>query len=349
MSDGRVSGGSPALWSRAEFLKTTLGAVCATAVVGLARAADNPVVRIAASRGVVSAPIWNVSNHASRYGFSVQMSVLFTYADQQRAAQNSQSELATTGINNPAVIADQGITNLRYIAGQQFGGQNLILRKNVTAESWKALEGKTIGVVPGTYARVLFLVAAQEGGADLEKIKIVNVSVGATALEALRKGDLDGFVLFAPTTDQVVVEGIGYYPPKLDIGACSLGPANGGILANIDFLANKALALNFTKAYVDSVHEMQDQAAFVKVATQLAGINEAVAQESFRNLYFSEAIDVNAITAAAKLGPRFGYTKSDVSDKVAGIVDFGPLVAATGKTRTELTGTPPAAQKLVRR
>jgi ABC-type nitrate/sulfonate/bicarbonate transport system substrate-binding protein len=349
MSDEPIRGVSPVLWNRAEFLKASLGTVFAASVVSVAQAADNPVVRIAASRGVVSAPIWNVSNHAARYDFSVQMSVLFTYADQQRAAQNSQTELATTGINNPAMIVDQGITNLRYIAGQQFGGQNLVLRKNITADSWKALEGKTIGVVPGTYARVLFLVAAQEGGADLEKIKLANVSVGATALEALRKGDLDGFVLFAPMTDQVVVEGIGYYPPKLDIGACSLGPANGGILANTDFLANKALALKFMKAYVDSVNEMQNEAAFVKVAMQLAGINAAVAQEAFRNLYFSEAIDVNAIAAAAKLGQRFGYTKSDVSDKVAGLVDFGLLMSATGKSQAELSGTPPAAQKLVRR
>jgi NitT/TauT family transport system substrate-binding protein len=348
MAQGCAGDRPPVLWSRAKFLKATLGA--ATAVVGITRAsANDPVLRIAASRGVVSAPIWNVTNHAARYGFSVQMSVLFTYADQQRAAQNSQTELATTGINNPAIIADQGITNLRYVAGQQFGGQNLILRKNVTAENWKALEGRTIGVVPGTYARALFLVAAQEGGADLEKIKIANVSVGATALEALRKGDIDGFVLFAPMTDQAVVEGIGYYPPKLDIGACSLGPANGGMLANTDFLANKALALNFMKAYVASVHEMQNEAAFVTVATQLAGIKPDVAQEAFRNLYFSEAIDVNAITAAAKLGPRFGYTKSDVSDKVAALVDFGPLMAATGQTQAQLTGTPSAAQKLVRR
>ena len=348
MSHGRNGGGPPRLWSRAEFLKATVGWFAATAVVGPARGADN-VVRIAASRGIVSAPIWNVSNHAAHYGFSVQMSVLFTYADQQRAAQNSQAEIATTGINNPAIIADQGITNLRYIAGQQFGGQNLLLRKNVTADNWKALEGKTIGVVPGTYARVLFLVAAQEGGADLEKIKIVNVSVGATALEALRKGDLDGFVLFAPMTDQVVIEGTGYYPPKLDIGACSLGPANGGLLASTEFLANKTLALNFMKAYVASIQEMQNEAAFTKVATQLAGVSAAVAQESFRNLYLSEAIDVKAITAAAKLGPRFGFTKSDVSDKVAGLIDFAPLMAATGKTQDQLTGTPAAAQKLVRR
>jgi ABC-type nitrate/sulfonate/bicarbonate transport system substrate-binding protein len=336
-------------WSRAEFLRAAAGATASLAVVRLAEGADGPVVRIAASRGVVSAPVWNVTNHAGRYGFSTQMSVLFTYADQQRAAQNKQTELATTGINNPAIIADQGITNLRFIAGQQFGGQNIVLRKGVTANAWRDLEGKTIGVVPGTYVRVLFLIAAQEGGADVNKIKLVNVSVGATALEALRKGDLDGIVLFAPMTDQMVVEGIGFYPPKLDVGASSLGPANGGILASTDFLANKTLALNFVKAYMDSLHEMQNPDAFVKVAIQLAGIQPGVAQEAFRNLYFSEMIDVRAITDAAKLGPRFGYTKADVSAAVGDLIDFGPLAAATGKTAAQLTGTPQDALRLIRR
>lgn len=336
-------------WSRAEFLRLAAGAVGGLAVLKVAEAADGPVVKIAASRGVVSAPIWNVANHAGRHGFSTQMSVLFTYADQQRAAQSKQTELATTGINNPAILADQGITNLRVIAGQQFGGQNLIMKKGVTANKWRDLEGKTIGVVPGTYVRVLFLIAAQEGGADINKLKLVNVSVGATALEALRKGDVDGFVLFAPMTDQVVVEGIGYYPPKLDVGASSLGPANGAILANTDFLANKALAVSFMKAYVASLREMQDEAAFVKVATQLAGIQPAVAHEAFRHVYFSEMIDVRAMTEAAKLGPRFGYTKADVSAAVGDLVDFGPLTAATGKTAQQLTGTPQDALKLIRR
>ncbi len=334
--------------TRKQFLKAGIGAMCATALVGRVRA-DTPVVRIAASRGVVSAPIWNIANHAVQYGFTVQMSVLFTYADQQRACQNGETASATTGINNPAILVDQGIANVKFIAGQQFGGQNLILRKGAVASTWKDLEGKTIGVVPGTYARVLFFVAAQEGGADLSKINIVNVSVGATALAALRKGDLDGFVLFAPMTDQAVVEGIGYYPSTLDIGACSLGPANGGILANTDFLTNKALAASFIKAYVASVHEMQQEAAFVKVATQLAGISPEVARESFKNMYFSEIVDLDAIKKAAKLGSRFGYTKADVSEKVESAVDLAPLKTATGKIDSELIGTPPAAQKLVRR
>jgi hypothetical protein len=58
---------------------------------------------------------------------------------------------------------------------------------------------------------------------------------------------------------------------------------------------------------------------------------------------------LNEMTNEAKLGQRFGYTKYDVSDKIAGLVDFGPLTAATGKTQAQLTGTPQAALKLVRR
>jgi hypothetical protein len=84
--------------------------------MSFARAADNPVVRIAASRGVVSAPIWNLSNHASRYAFSVQMSVLFTYADQQRAAQNSQTEIATKDVMRRATTPNLSL-RFRFAQG----------------------------------------------------------------------------------------------------------------------------------------------------------------------------------------------------------------------------------------
>ena len=143
-------------------------------------------------------------------------------------------------------------------------------------------------------------------------------------------------------------------PPEVSILGVLVGIALvfeilGWIFVGDSFLANKQLALNFMKAYVASVHEMQDETAFVRVATQLAGIKPDVAQESLRNLYLSETIDVNAITAAAKLGPRFGFTRSDVADKVAALVDFEPLMAATSRTQAQLSGTPPAALKLVRR
>lgn len=309
---------------------------------------SGPVIKIAASRNA-AAPVWNLASVAPRFGFTVEMSVLFTYAEQMRAAQSAQTNAATCGIDTMAIVADQGYQNLRYIAADQYGGQNLILRTGVNAEKWADLEGKTIGVVPGTWARVLFLIAAKEGGADLAKIKLLNVTAGATAQEGLRRGDVDGVVLFTPQSDQLVVAGLGTYPPKLDIGASSLGSANSGVLASTQMLADKTLATNFMKAYLASMEEIKDPAVFTRLVTQLTGVTPEVADLSFKNQVFSERIDVKAIVSAAKLGPEFGFTKSDMSSKVEEFIDFGPLMAATGKSRADLIGLPKEAEALIRK
>jgi ABC-type nitrate/sulfonate/bicarbonate transport system substrate-binding protein len=325
-----------------------LGGIAGLAVSGVSYAQTGPVVKIAASRNAAAA-VWNLTNVAPRFGFSVEMAVLFTYAEQARAAQTGQTNGATCGIDTMATVADQGISNLRYIAANQYGGQNLVMRTGVTASKWSDLEGKTIGVVPGTWARVLFLIAAKEGGADLGKIKMLNVSVGATAQEALRRGDVDGVVLFTPQCDQMVVAGIGQYPEKLDIGASSLGSANSGLLATTELIADKTLSTNLMKAYLASMAEIKDVQVFTRLVTNLTGITPEVAALSFRNQVVSEKIDVKAIVGAAKLGPQFGFTKADQSGKVESLIDFGPLMAASGKTREELVGPPKEALDLVRR
>lgn len=346
---------SPTTWTRRNFLTSAAGVLGAMALPSavLVGCSTTPgkkaTVKIAASRGLVSTPVWNMANHAEKNGFVLEMSELFTYADQQRAAQAGQTNGATSGITNPAMIVDQSITNLKVIAGQVFGGQNLIMKTGVKADSWKELEGKKIGVVPGTYARVLFMIAAEQGGADLSKVQILNISAGATAMEALSKGDVDGFVLFSPTTDQAVTEGKGYYPAKLDIGSGSLGPANSIILANDDFLKDKNLATSVMKAYVASLRDMQDKEKFVKFGVELSGVKKEVAEEAFKHLYFSEMVDVKAITESAKLGPKFGFAKTDTSAKVGDLIDLGPLSAATGKKKEQLSGTPAEALKMVGR
>lgn len=302
-----------------------------------------PTVTIAASRGLVSMPTWNMINIGPRYGFKVDIKVLITYADQQRAVAAGETDVATTGINNPAIIVSNNITNLRFIAGQQWGGQNIVMRKGVDVKSWKDLEGKKIGLAPGTWARVLFLIAARQHGVDLDKVEMVNVeAAGATALQALQRGELDGFVLFAPTTDRAIVEGYGYYPPDVDIGDVDFGDANGGLLANTAFLQKQELALNFMKAWIESITQMQtDQEAFVRLGTQVAGVSPEVARETYRNTRFSYNIDERAIVAAAKLGPEFGYAREDYSEQVGQILDFSLLERATGKSRAELSTPPP--------
>jgi len=333
---------------RRRFLHAGFGSAAGISVASLARAQSVPVVSIAASRNA-AAPVWNLANVSERFGFKVEMSVLFTYAEQTRAAQIGQTNAATCGIDTMATVADQGITNLRYIAADQYGGQNLVMRKDLNPVRWSDLEGRTIGVVPGTWARVLFYIAASEGGADLGKIRFNNVSVGATAQEALRRGDVDGVVLFTPHCDQLVVGGIGHYPEKLDIGASSLGCANSGLLATTELLADRTFAANLMKAYLASMAEIRDPATFTRLVTNLTGISPDAAALSFRNQVFSEKIDVKAIVGAARLGPTFGFTKADASAKVEGLFDFGPLMAASGKSREELVGPPNEALTLIRR
>jgi sulfonate transport system substrate-binding protein len=355
--------------NRRRFLKGTLGTVTAAAVssplavIGCAPptaqappststgASNAPpqVLSIAVSRGINSSPIWNLINVGPKYGFTVQMSELFTYADQQRAAQTRQTDLATSGITNPASILDQSADNLRVVAGMLWGGSNIVIRTGVKVDDWKDLEGKTLGVTPGTYAYILFRIAAREHGANADRMNLVNLSSAATALEALQKSDVDGIVLFSPTIDMAVLQGLAYYPDHIDIGNCSLGPANGVILANTGFLADKTLASNFMKAYVESVKEMQNEDAFVRLGTLVAGIKPDVTRLAYKYLYFSEILDTEALTKAARLGPEFDFTKTDVSGRINGIIDFDSLTAATGKSAKDLTGTPEAALKQVRR
>jgi ABC-type nitrate/sulfonate/bicarbonate transport system substrate-binding protein len=362
MTDQRASS---RLFGRRKFLKTTAGAVslaalapaavivscgaAPTATVGPSASGKPKVISIAASRGTNSAAVWNLVTLGPKYGFDVQISELFTYADQQRAAQTGQTEFATTGVTNPASVLDAGTENLKVIAGQLWGGSNIVVRKGVKADSWKDLEGKTVGVTPGTYARIEFLIAAREKGVALEKLNIVNISSAATALEALQKANVDAVVLFSPTTDLAVLQDLAYYPDHIDIGDSTLGPANSLVFANTSFLADKTTATNFMKAYVESVKEMQNEDNFVRLGTLVAGLKPEVCRLAFKYMYFSEIIDEAAVTKATKLGVEFAFTKTDVSSKIAGIFDYGPLMAATGKTQKDLTTPPDAALKQVRR
>lgn len=344
---------------RGEFVKRTMGLVAGAVVLpGLAgvaapraRAATGAqqvdTVAIALSRGINSAPLWNLANVGPDLGIQPRYSELFTYADQVRAVQSGQVQVSTSGITNPATLLDSGVTNVKVVAGMLWGGSNIVLRKGVTANSWKELEGKTIGVSPGTYARIEFLIAAKTAGADLSKINLVNTSSAATALQSLSQGQVDGIVLFSPTTDQAVLQDVAYYPANLDIGSSPLGPANGVILANTDFIRTET-GKRFMRAYVASVKQMQKKANFVRLGMTVTGLPAEVIELAYKYLYFDYLLDTTALARASALGPEYGFAKADVSARISSMLDYTLLSAATKKSAGALTGTPGAALAQVR-
>jgi sulfonate transport system substrate-binding protein len=301
--------------------------------------ADKKVVRMASARGVIFYPLWGIEPFAEKYGIRTEMIPIMTNADQQRALQTGGADVATQGYVNPAIMAEQNVTNVKIISGLYLGGQNLIMRKGVELKSWKELEGKKIGRAPGTFAQVLFILAAEANKVDVSKINLVNVTaVGTAELQALKNGDLDGLVMFSPTVDRGVVEGYAYYPPCCDISSTAkFGGRNQLLAENSDFLKDRQTAINFLKAYLDAEkYYLQNRDKAIEVAIQYTGVSKDVVDEALKHATLEHRVDVQTAIDIAKEGPKFGFTKANVSDKVASYFDLSYLSEATGKPINQL-------------
>jgi len=304
-----------------------------------AQQSDKKLIRIASARGVNFVALWGLGPFAEKHGLRIEMVAAMTNADQQRALQVGGAEVATQGYQNPAMLAEQNVTNVKVIAGLYLGGQNLVMRKGVDLKSWKDLEGKKIGRAPGTFAQILFILAAEANGVDVSKINLVNVTaVGTAELQALRNGDLDGLVMFSPTVDRGVVEGYAYYPPCCDISSTpKFNGRNQLLAANTEFLKDRQTAVTLLKAYVEAEnYYVQNREKAIEVIVQFTGVGKDVVAEALKHATMEHRVDVDTAVAIAKEGPKFGFTKVDMSEKVPSYFDLSYLSEATGKPIDEL-------------
>jgi sulfonate transport system substrate-binding protein len=302
--------------------------------------ADTPKpVRITVARSVSGIPLWGIGPFAEAAGFRVEYIPAGTNAEMQRNLQ-SGVEIGTLGYQSPAVMAEQNVTNVKIVAGEQLGGQNLIMRKGVELNSWKDLEGKRLGRPPGSYVAILFTLAAKENGVDLSRVSLLNTtSAGPAELQALKSGDLDGLVLWSPVIDRAVVEGYAYYPACCDIGQTEkYGGGNQILAANTGFLKDRETAVKFLKAYADSLEfYVKNPEKAVRLITEYTGVSKEVIAEAWKHGIWDVRADVRTMINVASQGPIFGFSKSDVSAKVPDYVDMSYLSAATGKPVDQLT------------
>jgi sulfonate transport system substrate-binding protein len=305
-----------------------------------ARAQAPKLIKISTARGIHHLSLWGVAPFAAKYGLQTEVIATNTNAEMQRYAQTGEVQIAALGYQSPAIMAEQNVTTVKVIAGHYNAGQNLIMRKGVKLDSWKDLEGKKIGVPPGTYVGVLFLLAAKTNNVDISKLNIVNITpVGTVELQALRSGDLDGLVMWSPVIDRGVVDGYAVYPACCDIGSTEKYGAGNQILgANIEFLKDRTAAVNLLKALVEAKEffaKNPDKA--LEVITQYAGIDKAVLTEALKRANWETRVDIQIAKNVAKEGPTFGFTRADMSGKVDAYFDLSYLSEATGKTIDQLS------------
>jgi sulfonate transport system substrate-binding protein len=308
--------------------------------LGSSAVAQDRVIKISAARGIHHIVVWGVAPFAAKYGLKTEVIATNTNAEMQRYAQTGEVQLAALGYQSPAVMAEQNVSTVKVIAGHYNGGQNLIVRKGVQLNSWRDLEGKKIGVPPGTYVGVLFVLAAKTSNVDLSKVNIINTTaVGTVELQALRNGDLDGMVMWSPVVDRAVVDGYAVYPTCCDINSTETFGAGNQILgANTEFLKDRATAVNFLKAYVEGKEfyaKNPDKA--LEVISQYAGIDQKVLTEALKHAQWESRVSLKIAENVAKEGPTFGFTKADQSSKVGSFFDLSYLAEATGRSVGELT------------
>ena len=125
--------GSLGIWRSYVSAVAALAAFAAIITMACNVTADEPThVRITVARSVSGIPLWGIGPFAEKAGFRVEYIPVGTNADMQRNLQ-SGVELGTLGYQSPAVMAEQNVTNVKIIAGEQLGGQNLIMRKGSTS------------------------------------------------------------------------------------------------------------------------------------------------------------------------------------------------------------------------
>jgi ABC-type nitrate/sulfonate/bicarbonate transport system substrate-binding protein len=324
-----------------HFAALTVLAILATIFTWTwhARAQERKHVRITVARSVSGIPLWGIGPFAEKAGFRVEYIPAGTNAEMQRNLQ-SGVEIGTLGYQSPAVMAEQNVSNVKIVAGEQLGLQNLIMRKGVEIKSWRELEGKRIGRPPGSYVAILFTLAARENGVDLSKVNLLNTtSAGPAELQALKSGDLDGLVLWSPVLDRAVVEGYGYYPDCCDIGTTEKYGGGSQILAaNTEFLKDQEMAVKFLKAYAESLEfyvNKPDKA--IELIVEYTGVSKDVVTEAWKHGIWDIRADVRTMINVAKEGPVFGFSKADMSEKILDYVDMSYLSAATGKPVDALT------------
>jgi sulfonate transport system substrate-binding protein len=329
-----------------RYLSSLAFVVALAATVGsplrapsLAAANDLKLVRATLSRSLSAPFIWGFNPIGEKYGLRAQVIDAITNADQQRNIQTDAVEVGSVGYQTAAAMAEQNIGNVKIVAGMYVGGQNLIMRKGVELNSWKDLEGKKIGRPPGTYAGILFMLAAEANQVDLAKVNIVNTTpAGTPELQALKNGDLDGFVLWSPIIDRAVVDGYGYYPPCCDIGATKeFGAGNQLLAANTEFLKDRQTAVTFLKAYVEAMDFYRKNTdKTLALVAQYTGGSPPILDEAIKHSQWTYRVDIDNAVNVARQGPKFGFTKTDMSGKVASYFDLSYLAEATGIPQDQL-------------
>jgi NitT/TauT family transport system substrate-binding protein len=208
---------------------------------------------------------------------------------------------ATTGIA-------RGI-GVKIIAGVNYEGSALVVRKESGIARIEDLKGKRIGTpLRGSIQDVMLREELRKNGIDPEKdLTLLEFPALPDVVLALQKGEIDGFIAWAPMPAMAIVAGVGEVllesKEMWEMHPCCVLIASQKLIQENPSLVKKLLEIHL-KA-MGFIEENPEEA--ISLVARETGVSREVIAESFKRIKFRARPDPNGTLRFAGILHGLGY------------------------------------------
>ncbi|AJY45466.1 ABC transporter substrate-binding protein [Martelella endophytica] len=266
------------------------------------------------------APLELVQQYLDPLNVKLEMAEFARYADTRTALIAGSLDIATVGPADLPIALSQGSDSVVGIMGVGSSAKYPIVRNGVELSSWEDLEGKKIGIAPGSAVWFQFAATLIEAGVPYDSFESVNIQGGGAAFDqALQRGDVDAIITWEPFESIPVLEGYGHFATDLDYSKSeSVGAELGMMVASKDALETKRDAVvRFVWAYLKAQQELSDDPeAFAEAYAELTGLDLDLAKEASKAITLGSVVTPEQAARQAKAFADLGVIQEDVSGDI---------------------------------
>ncbi len=247
-------------------------------------------------------------------GVEVQQSAVFRAGPELMTAMSAGSiDMGYVG-EAPATIAfAQGAVPVRLVAQVNTGGSALVVAADSPAKGVADLKGSRIAVPGnGTVQDFLLRHALMQAGLQATDIRIIALPAPEMAT-ALKKGQIDGFLVWQPFPARAVVHKEG----RILVDSADLWPDHPccALVARQESIANGSAA-KVVRAHVRAVNFIKENPeAAVQIAIRHTGMDEATVREALAHVSYATEPIVEGEEEYVKFLHNIGYIKQKDSKR----------------------------------
>ncbi len=281
------------------------------------------------------APIVLIADELKKMNIDLKLVEFVRYADARTALLANSLDIATVGPADLAIALAGGSRNMVGIMGVGSSPKYVIGRKGVQLDSWKDLQGKKVGIAPGSAVWFQFAATLTEKNVPYNSFTAVNIpGGGANFNQALKRGDVDAIVTWEPFESIPVVEGYGYFAKPLEYSQSKAVGAELGMIAasRVAWASKKDAVQRFVWAYLKAMEQLAASPdKFAEAYAQLTGLPLDTSRAAAAPIKLGGVVDLDQIKRQAAAFHKLGVIPKDVSGEIAEFWDTSFVKNAGGR------------------